>query len=78
MNIVVAMDSFKGSLSSMEAGQAVRAGIAQADPSVSVTVRPLADGGEGTVEALISGLGGQWQQVTVTGPLGAPVVLPPP
>ena len=74
MNIVVAMDSFKGSLSSMEAGQAVWAGIAQADPSVSVTVRPLADGGEGTVEALISGLGGQWQQVTVTGPLGAPVV----
>ena len=74
MNIVVAMDSFKGSLSSMEAGQAVRAGIAQADPSVSVTVRPLADGGEGTVEALISGMGGQWQQVTVTGPLGAPVV----
>ena len=74
MHIVVAMDSFKGSLSSMEAGQAVRAGIAQADPSVSVTVRPLADGGEGTVEALISGLGGQWQQVTVTGPLGAPVV----
>ena len=74
MNIVVAMDSFKGSLSSMEAGQAVRAGIAQANPSIPVTVRPLADGGEGTVEALISGLGGQWQQVTVTGPLGAPVV----
>lgn len=74
MNIVVAMDSFKGSLSSMEAGQAVRAGIAQANPSVPVTVRPLADGGEGTVEALISGMGGQWQQVTVTGPVGDPVV----
>lgn len=74
MNIVVAMDSFKGSLSSIEAGQAVRAGIAQADPSTQVTVRPLADGGEGTVEALISGMGGQRQQVTVTGPLGAPVV----
>lgn len=74
MNIVVAMDSFKGSLSSMEAGQAVRAGITQADPSTQVMVRPLADGGEGTVEALISGMGGQWQQVTVTGPLGAPVV----
>ena len=74
MNIVVAMDSFKGSLSSMEAGQAVRAGIAQANPSIPVTVRPLADGGEGTVEALISGMEGQWQQVTVTGPLGAPVV----
>ncbi len=74
MNIVVAMDSFKGSLSSIEAGQAVRAGITQADPSAQVTVRPLADGGEGTVEALISGMGGQRQQVTVTGPLGAPVV----
>lgn len=74
MNIVVAMDSFKGSLSSIEAGQAVRAGITQADPSAQVTVRPLADGGEGTVEALISGMGGQGQQVTVTGPLGAPVV----
>lgn len=74
MNIVVAMDSFKGSLSSIEAGQAVRAGITQADPSTQVTVRPLADGGEGTVEALISGMGGQRQQVTVTGPLGAPVV----
>ena len=74
MNIVVAMDSFKGSLSSIEAGQAVRAGITQADPSTQVTVRPLADGGEGTVEALISGMGGQGQQVTVTGPLGAPVV----
>lgn len=74
MNIVVAMDSFKGSLSSLEAGQAVRAGIAQADPRAQVAVRPLADGGEGTVEALIAGMEGVLEQVTVTGPVGDPVV----
>lgn len=74
MNIVVAMDSFKGSLSSLEAGQAVRDGITRADPGATVTVRPLADGGEGTVETLISGMGGVLEQVTVTGPVGDPVV----
>lgn len=74
MNILVAMDSFKGSLSSMEAGHAVRAGILQANPAAQVTVCPLADGGEGTVEALISGMGGTLESVTVTGPLGDPVV----
>ena len=73
MKIVVAMDSFKGSLSSGQAGQAVRAGALRAIPSAEVTVRPLADGGEGTVEALVSGLGGRLRRVTVTGPLGAPV-----
>lgn len=73
MKIVVAMDSFKGSLSSGQAGQAVRAGVLRAIPSAEVTVRPLADGGEGTVEALVSGLGGRLRRVTVTGPLGAPV-----
>lgn len=74
MNILVAMDSFKGSLSSMEAGHAVRAGILQANPAAQVTVCPLADGGEGTVEALISGMGGTLESVTVTGPLRDPVV----
>ena len=73
MNIVVAIDSLKGSLSSIEAGEAIREGILRVDPSTQVTVRPLADGGEGTVEALISGMGGVLEQVTVTGPLGAPV-----
>ena len=73
MNIVVAMDSFKGSLSSLQAGQAVREGALRAIPSAEVAVRPLADGGEGTVEALAAGLGGRLRRVTVEGPLGDPV-----
>lgn len=73
MRIAVAMDSFKGSLSSLEAGYAVKMGILQADSSADVSVCPLADGGEGTVRALYGTLGGQWIGLTVTGPLGTPV-----
>jgi len=73
MRIAVAMDSFKGSLSSLEAGYAVKAGIILADPTAAVTVCPLADGGEGTVQALRNSLGGRWVDVSVRGPLGEPV-----
>ena len=73
MRVVVAMDSFKGCLSSLEAGQALREGILRADPSAEVLVRPLADGGEGTVAALTAGLGGTLRRVTVSGPLREPV-----
>ena len=73
MKIVVAIDSMKGSLSSMEAGEAIRRGILRADREAEVCVCPLADGGEGTVEALTSGLGGRMEQVSVTGPLGEQV-----
>lgn len=73
MKIVVAVDSLKGSLSSLEAGSAVREGALRADPAAQVEVRPLADGGEGTVEALAAGMGGTLHPVTVTGPMGAPV-----
>ena len=58
MKIVVAIDSLKGSLSSMEAGQAIRDGILKADPEAETVIKPLADGGEGTTEALAEGLGG--------------------
>ena len=73
MRVIVAMDSMKGCLSSLEAGQALREGILRADPEAEVLVRPLADGGEGTVAALTAGLGGTLRQVWVTGPLGEPV-----
>ncbi len=59
MKIVIAMDSLKGSLPSLEAGNAVREGILRAMPNAQVIVRPLADGGEGTVEALTLGRGGK-------------------
>ena len=73
MNITIAIDSFKGSLSSMEAGQAVAEGIRRVMPSAEIRIRPLADGGEGTTEALTAGLGGELKSLTVTGPLGRPV-----
>ena len=73
MHITVAMDSFKGSLSSQDAGNAVKRGILQAMPHADVAVFPLADGGEGTVQALYKTLGGQWIHTRVTGPLGNPV-----
>jgi len=70
MKIVIAIDSFKGSMSSMEAGNAAKAGILRAC-GAEITVKPLADGGEGTTEALVEGLGGEYVSVEVTGPLGA-------
>jgi len=73
MNIVVAIDSFKGSLSSLEAGYAIEEGIKRVDSTINVKVRPLADGGEGTVDALTGGMNGILHTITVTGPLGEPV-----
>lgn len=73
MKVVVAIDSLKGSLSSLEAGAAIREGIHRADPDTEVVVRPLADGGEGTVEALALGMNGRIEKVKVTGPLGTPI-----
>ena len=68
MKIVVAIDSFKGSLSSIEAGSAVKDAVLSLDKSANVIVRPLADGGEGTVEAMSEG--GRIETVAVSGPLG--------
>lgn len=73
MKIVTAIDSFKGSMTSMEAGYSAAEGFRRADSSIQVDVRPLADGGEGTVEALVSGMNGILEHSMVTGPLGKPV-----
>lgn len=69
MKVVIAIDSFKGSMSSIEAGEAARAGILKVCDA-EITVKPLADGGEGTTKALVEGLGGEYVSVEVTGPLG--------
>ena len=73
MNVVVAIDSFKGSLTSIDAGMAASEGIKRAIPDAKVIVRPIADGGEGTVDALCMGLGGIIMSIDVTGPLGEKV-----
>ena len=73
MKVVVAMDSLKGSLTSMEAGIAVEEGILAAKPDAKVIVKPLADGGEGTTDALIEGMKGERVDLTITGPMGTKV-----
>ncbi len=72
MKVVIAIDSLKGSLSSMDAGHAIKEGILRATDA-DVIIKPLADGGEGTTDALIEGMGGEKVSLTVKGPLQTPV-----
>jgi glycerate kinase len=73
MKIVVAPDSFKGSLSAADLCEAMAAGIRQVCPEAEIVKVPMADGGEGTVAALVSATHGRVERVRVTGPLGEPV-----
>lgn len=74
MKIVVAPNSFKGSLSATQAAKAIASGARQAIPGAEVVEIPVADGGEGTAEALVSANQGTYGWVNVEGPLGAPVL----
>ena len=73
MKYLVAMDSFKGNMISLEAGEIVKSGILTAAPEAEVEVVSIADGGEGTVDAVVVGLGGRYESAVVTGPMGQPV-----
>ena len=73
MKVTVAMDSFKGSLTSLEAGEAVKRGILKACPDAEITVLPLADGGEGTLDCIAQYTGGEEIRIKVKGTLGEPV-----
>lgn len=75
MNILIAMDSLKGSLSSIEANKAIADGFIQANSDFVIQTLPVADGGEGTVEALVHATNGRFVDTVVTGPLGKPVKL---
>ena len=70
MRIVVAPDSFKGSVSALGVAEAMESGIRRVFPDADVRKIPIADGGEGTVEALVSATGGADRSVDVTGPMG--------
>ncbi len=74
MKIVIAPDSFKDSLSAAEAARAIAAGLAQTLPSAELLCIPMADGGEGTLQAVVAATGGEIRHASVSGPLGAPVV----
>lgn len=73
MRILVAPQSLKGSLEASEVGEAIATGIRRVLPEADIRVVPVADGGEGTVRALVDATGGQLTSVTATGPLGEPV-----
>jgi glycerate kinase len=73
MHIVIAPQSLKGSLSAIEAGQAIAEGARAIYPQARIEIIPIADGGEGTAQALADATGGRIIEHTVTGPLGAPV-----
>jgi glycerate 2-kinase len=73
MKIVVAPQALKGSLDAGDVGLAIASGIRSVFPHAELTIVPVADGGEGTVVALVSATGGRLMRVTVRGPLGDPV-----
>ncbi|TBL80346.1 glycerate kinase [Paenibacillus thalictri] len=70
MKIVLAPDSYKGSLTAKQACDAMEEGILRAAPHAEIAKVPMADGGEGTVQSLIDATGGKLLTVEVTGPLG--------
>src|SRR5438128_12323548 len=68
--VVIAPDKFKGSLSASQAAEAMARGVSRAAPGASIDRVPMADGGEGTVDALVAATGGSYREVEVVGPLG--------
>lgn len=70
VKIVIAPDSFKESLSAPEAAQAIAAGVRRAAPGAQIACVPMADGGEGTVQAVLAATGGQHRETEVRGALG--------
>ena len=73
MKILISIDSLKGSLSSIEAGNAIKKGILKVKEDAQVKILPLADGGEGTVDALVQGMNGKKDTIEVTGPIAKKV-----
>src|SRR5438132_96110 len=74
MRIVIAPQSLKGSLTAAQAGEAIAQGVRNVYPEMEIEIVPVADGGEGTVQALVDATGGEIVQQKVTGPLGEPVL----
>jgi glycerate 2-kinase len=70
MKVVIAPDSFKGSITAMEAAAAIEEGVNRAHPGIKTVLMPMADGGEGTMTCLVQATGGHYEKVLVSGPLG--------
>ncbi|MCG7343670.1 glycerate kinase [Sporosarcina sp. ACRSL] len=73
MKVILAPDSFKGSLTAIEAAEAMAKGIRDIDPDIKTVLLPAADGGEGTMRSLVDATNGKYVTVTVEDPLGRPI-----
>jgi glycerate 2-kinase len=73
MRLVIAPNAFKGSLSALDAATAIAEGVRAVASDADLVLVPIADGGDGTVEALVAATGGERRTVRVRGPLGEPV-----
>jgi glycerate kinase len=73
MKIVIAPQGFKGGVSALQAARAIERGVRAAVPEAETVLVPVADGGDGTLNALVDGTGGQVFRSTVAGPLGRPL-----
>ena len=73
MKIVIAPQGFKAGISGLEAAEAIARGVAAVDPDAETVLAPVADGGDGTLNALVDATGGQVFTSTITGPLGQPL-----
>ena len=73
MKVVIAPQSFKGSISALDAARAMEQGVKRVLPNAETILAPVADGGDGTLETLVEATGGDIRAATVTGPIGDPV-----
>ena len=73
MKVVIAPQSFKGSISALDAARAMEEGVLRVVPDAGTVLVPVADGGDGTLETLVEATGGDIRSATVTGPIGKPV-----
>src|SRR5437667_12383681 len=73
MNILIAPDKFKGSLSARQVAENIAFGIRDVIPDVQIEIAPVADGGEGTAEVICNARGGEWVTCRAHGPLGNPI-----
>ena len=76
MRIVIAPQAFKGSISALDAARAIRDGVLRVVPDAATVLVPVADGGDGTLETLVEGSGGEIMVSPVTGPLGEAIEAP--
>lgn len=74
MRVLIAMDKYKGCLTAVQAGEAVSRGLNKTLPGVETTLCPIADGGEGFTDTLVSALNAEWMEVPVQDAIGRPVV----